>query len=192
MTDLESPNAAPVQAPPIVAGRACGDCMLCCKLFAIAALDKPMGKWCVHASPGRGCGIYADRPGECRAFHCGWLLDPTLGPEWKPDRAKFFISQQPSGNISIMVDAGSPGAWRAAPYYPVIKTLAARLADHGLNLFVSVGRRTIVVLPDGDRDMGVIPDGHLVRVRQSIVDGRRSFETRIEVGAVPNAVASGS
>ena len=43
--------------------RACGNCSLCCKLLAIAELNKPIDTWCPHARPGRGgCSIYPDRP----------------------------------------------------------------------------------------------------------------------------------
>ncbi len=54
--------------------RQCGDCLLCCKVLAVAALDKPANRWCLHANLGaHRCDIYEDRPEECRAFDCLWL-----------------------------------------------------------------------------------------------------------------------
>ena len=44
--------------------RTCGDCTLCCKVMAIEELAKPVGTWCPHCKPGRGCRIYPDRPGR--------------------------------------------------------------------------------------------------------------------------------
>ncbi len=176
MNDRETSTA--IQQP--IPGRACGSCMLCCKLPAIASLDKPMGKWCLHAAPGAGCASYEKRPGECREFLCDWLLDPGLGPDWKPDRAKFYVHSAQNGGLNIMVDPGSPAAWRDAHYYPAIKTAAARLLVDGRNVFVLIGRRVVVVFPDRDVDMGAVPDGHCVRTFSHSVNGRMVWDARIE------------
>ena len=74
---LEQPVAAHDQMT--AAGRECGDCTLCCKVMAIEQLAKPASAWCPHCKPGRGCRIYADRPAECRAFSCLWLVNDRLG-----------------------------------------------------------------------------------------------------------------
>ncbi len=176
MSEEQSPAAPPETLP----GRECGSCMLCCKLPGIVALEKPMGKWCRHATPGKGCGIYADRPQECRSFHCAWRLDARFGPDWKPDKARFFIAPLPDGNIHIMADPAAPGAWRDARYYPTIKVTAGQLMDRGKNLFVVIGRRIIVVLPERDVDVGIVPDGHRVNVRTHLRDGKRDCEIVVE------------
>ena len=65
---------------PLVPGRSCGECSLCCKLLRIEAFNKPVGTWCSHCAPGRGgCTIYETRPTECRDFYCAWLTTPALG-----------------------------------------------------------------------------------------------------------------
>lgn len=64
----EEVDAAKEAAP----NRKCGECSLCCKVLRVNSLDKPTGTWCQHARP--GCAIYEDRPVECRAFSCLWLL----------------------------------------------------------------------------------------------------------------------
>src|ERR1700730_8709696 len=94
-------------SPQLVPGRECGSCMMCCKVPPIKALKKPPGKWCPHAVFGKGCGIYADRPAVCSAFYCEWMRNPSLGPEWKPDKAKLVVSFP-----DIWVDPGVPNAWR--------------------------------------------------------------------------------
>jgi len=71
-----------------VKGRACDGCTMCCKVLGITELDKPVGKWCQFCDIGHGCKIYDTRPGECRTFHCMWLVDERLSDIWKPDRSK--------------------------------------------------------------------------------------------------------
>ena len=185
MTDAEATNpqkhSATDAMPPIVPGRECGACMQCCKLPAIQPLNKPSGKWCVNASPGRGCATYAIRPGVCRSFFCDWMLNPSLGPEWKPDKAKFMITSQPNGAVAILVDPAAPAAWRDPKYYVAIKKFAALMIEQGRVLTVHAGRRLTVVLPDRDHDAGLVPDEHIVGVRTSIVNGRPSYEVIVQI-----------
>lgn len=76
------------------AGRSCGSCTLCCKLFPIdwptdppvgkPALKKEAGVLCEHCAAGKGCGIYEDRPISCAGYQCLWLMG--FVPEaFKPD-----------------------------------------------------------------------------------------------------------
>lgn len=142
-------------AAVIVPGRACGTCMMCCKVPQIEELNKPPGVWCQHAVPGKGCGIYAERPGSCRAFYCSWMQDAALGPEWKPDRARFVVYLQRNGvNLQVAVDPAFPNAWTKQPYYDRLKLWARQNADQGRFVFVRIGQRMIVALPDSDRDIG--------------------------------------
>src|SRR3954471_10751405 len=98
--------------------RSCGTCTLCCKLMAVAALSKPASIWCTHCTPGRGCGIYEQRPEECRTFHCNWLVDARLGPNWKPEKSKFALVTTREGNgIEVRCDPNFPTAWRKEPFY---------------------------------------------------------------------------
>jgi hypothetical protein len=109
----------------IVQGRECESCMMCCKAPTIRdpELEKPPGAWCRHAVPGKGCGIYDHRPGLCRRFYCHWMLNPALGPEWKPDRAKFVLygDALSTNRIDIVVDPAFPNAWTKEPYFTAIK-----------------------------------------------------------------------
>jgi len=66
--------------PHLVPGRACGTCMMCCKVPYIKEFEKPAGVWCKHAVAGKGCGIYESRPSSCRAFYCMWMQDASFGP----------------------------------------------------------------------------------------------------------------
>ena len=62
---------------PLVPGRTCGSCMLCCTVMHVEELNKPSGVTCSYAVAGSGCTIREHRPQACRRFFCGWRLDPN-------------------------------------------------------------------------------------------------------------------
>jgi hypothetical protein len=153
-------------SPQLVPGRECGSCMMCCKVPYINALKKPPGKWCPHAVFGKGCGIYADRPAVCGAFYCEWMRNPSLGPEWKPDKAKLVVSILPNF-LNIWVDPSVPNAWREPPYFTQIKQWAVEGPERGKFVLVRIGPRLIAVLPDREVDLGhVDPEAQLAVSRE--------------------------
>jgi len=82
----------------------CGSCTVCCECFHIEELTKPAGKLCPHASRhGGGCKIYTkpERPKVCGDFRCGWLMDPNLPEDMRPDRAGFLIDHRSPGTFVI-------------------------------------------------------------------------------------------
>jgi uncharacterized protein len=118
--------------PPIVPGRSCGKCSLCCKVLRVSEIDKPANTWCGHCRPGRpegGCSIYETRPGICRTYACGWLMSEALGEEWYPLRSHMVLTLAPLNDIltcTVTVDGDHPGAWREEPYYSQLKRMATR------------------------------------------------------------------
>lgn len=64
----------------------------------IEELAKPVGEWCPHCKPGKGCTIYADRPKECADFMCQWLADPILSDE-------FLVEVQGMEKKNLALDA---------------------------------------------------------------------------------------
>jgi Fe-S-cluster containining protein len=120
------------------AGERMRSCMMCCNAPPIKALDKPAGKWC-NAVHGKGCGIYEDRPAVCSAFYCEWMRNPGLGPEWKPDKAKFVVSILPNFPY-IWSTPGSPNAWREPPYFAQITQGAVDSPAHGKFVLVRMAR----------------------------------------------------
>jgi len=159
---------APETLPHLVPGRACGTCMMCCKVPAIEEFAKPPGVWCKHAASGKGCSIYADRPGSCRAFYCLWMQDARFGPEWKPEKAKFVVYLQHNGvNLQVGVDPSFPNAWTRPPYHAQIRQWVAEGASRGQFVFVRIGARMIALLPDRDIDLG------RVEPRDGIIVSRR-------------------
>ncbi len=159
---------------PTIEGRRCGTCTLCCKLLTIPAFGNPSGEWCPHCVKGRGCGIYSDRPNECRRFQCGYLLWPELGEHWLPSRSKLVVAFKPDGNeIIIHVDPGVPSAWRAEPYYSEIRNMAGNAEGTAYTIFVQIGRRVIAVFPDREVDLGVVAEDERVAIREEAGPGAR-------------------
>jgi hypothetical protein len=128
--------------------RACGNCMLCCKLPSIAELNKPQGQWCSHAKPGKGCNDYSNRPSPCRGFYCIWTWDERLGPEWHPSEAKFYLYLKANGNVVLMADPSSPLAWRHPKYYDTLRQASVSLLAKDNSLRVICGQRSLFLLPD--------------------------------------------
>lgn len=127
--------------------KSCGDCGLCCKLMGVQALNKPPVKWCVHFRRASGCGIYQDRPTDCRVFNCLWLLaDDRLGEAWKPTVAGFLMHSEDEGRrLIVECDPAAPQAWRKEPYHAAIR----RWADAGQEVLVFAGRRGLRLQPFG-------------------------------------------
>lgn len=157
--------------PGLVPGRTCGTCTVCCKAFGIPELDKQPGQWCRHVVQARGCGIHEARPGVCRLFYCHWMRNDRLGPEWRPDVAKFVMYTEMEGHRLVLApDAGAPTSWRRSPYLAQIKRWATLGASSNNQVLVFVGRRAIAVLPDRDEDLGTVELGD--RIIYRVAQGR--------------------
>ncbi|GJD48834.1 hypothetical protein OPKNFCMD_1560 [Methylobacterium crusticola] len=148
-------------------GRACGACTLCCKVYDVPAVESVAGEWCRHAMTGRGCAIHAARPGHCRAFHCLWMTEGWLGPEWKPDKAKMVLSLDPETRfLHVQVDPGQATAWRREPYYGQLKRWALASLPQRRHVLVFVNRNATVVLPDRDVPLGIFGPGDRLVARE--------------------------
>jgi hypothetical protein len=159
----EDPGSAPRDPAPqgapaaLVSGRSCGSCSLCCKVVAVAELDKPAGQWCIHAARGRGCQIHETRPPSCRAFFCAWLTDPSFGPEWKPEVSRFVLAAEPKSQaLMVLADPGMPFAWKREPYYAALKRLSESLFRLDRKVLVNHKGQITVVLPDREVPLGPI------------------------------------
>jgi Fe-S-cluster containining protein len=151
--------------PALVSGRSCGSCGLCCKVMPVQALNKPAGQWCVHAVPGSGCAVHADRPSACRSFFCAWRLDPNLGPEWKPEASRFVLSADPARRaLMVTVDPGMPLAWKRAPYYARLKQLSDMAFRQDQKVLVDLRGHITVILPDRDVAIGAVAPGEDIAV----------------------------
>lgn len=163
-------------------GRECGTCTLCCKVVGVLEIAKPAGVWCRHCVRGKGCEIYDTRFSSCRTFYCQWMIDKGLGPEWKPERAKFALVKTDGGShLTACVDPGFPSAWQRSPYYESLKRWAveATLRSPDLHLVdVRVGNRCIVILPDRDVDIGILAADEVISLEARPTGAGTSFEVR--------------
>ena len=160
--------------------RTCGSCTLCCKVFKIAELDKPAGRWCTHVRAGAGCSIHDEKPVSCQVFQCLWLSAPTLSDEWKPERARFVVSVESGGALQVTLDPAQPTAWRKEPYHSQIR----RWAEHGVNIrrpvLLMIGERASVVLPNSEIEVGELRPGDQVELAH---DGMRFYASIRKAGA---------
>lgn len=165
---IRSAEIASVETMRVASGRECGTCTLCCKVAAVEEVDKPNGVWCSHCGPGKRCTIYDKRPPSCRSFYCQWMVEKELGPEWKPERAKFALVKTEGGQrLTALVDPGFPSAWRRSPYYENLKQWAAVAARRLPDIYlvdVLIGQRSIVILPDRDVEVGVLEHDEVLRL----------------------------
>jgi hypothetical protein len=158
-------------------GRACGACTLCCKVYDVPAVESVAGEWCRHAKPGRGCGIHETRPGHCRAFHCLWMTEGWLGPEWKPERAKMVLSLDPATrNMNVQVDPGQANAWRREPYYAQLRRWAVASAPQRRHVLVHVNKTTTVILPDRDVSLGIVAADERIVTRERMTPQGLTFD----------------
>ena len=133
---------------------------MCCKVYSIQELNKPAGKWCIHAVRGSGCAIHADRPRACSQFFCSWLIDPHLGPEWKTEVSRFVLSADPVYQaLMVMADPGMPLAWKRAPYYARLKQFSEVFFRINQKVLVNLSGQISVMLPDREVPLGMIIPG---------------------------------
>ncbi|GLH81337.1 hypothetical protein SSBR45G_62460 [Bradyrhizobium sp. SSBR45G] len=156
-------------------GKLCGDCTMCCKIMAIEQLGKPAHAWCPHCQPRRGCTIYRDRPAECAAFSCLWLMNDLLDHDWKPSKARFVLTTSDDG-IEVRCDPGYPDAWRRAPYEAEIREWARSGEEHDVTVIVISNRGVVLITPEHDFDLGEVgPDERIVRE----LEGTRVVDARV-------------
>jgi hypothetical protein len=142
--------------------------------MAVAGIAKPQNTDCPHCTSS-GCSIYASRPDDCRQFHCRFLTDARLKEAWRPSRAKLVVTQSPSGNrIAAHVDPERPAAWRREPFYSTLKEWSRQVVPSNGQVFVCIGKRTIVILPDRDVDLGIVEPDELIVTHQ--VQGPKGIE----------------
>jgi hypothetical protein len=133
-----------------VPGRSCGDCTMCCKLYAVPVMNKPENIWCRECKPGKGCGIWETRPQFCRDFHCHYILDADVGEDWRPNISKFIMNFQSSNALWVRVDSSDKSAWKREPYYSTFKRWAPDFIAAGGHILVSDGVHVYCVLPHED------------------------------------------
>lgn len=151
-----------------VTDRECGSCSLCCKLVKVDELNKPAGQWCKHCLPkAGGCQIHGSHPANCQKFSCVWLTSPDFGDEWYPARCKMVLyveESQGARRLTLLVDSANPFAWRAEPFYGLIKRMARASLEIGQQFVVYSRNNLTVVLPNKDVELGPVKPGDRVKI----------------------------
>lgn len=180
---VDTPNG------PFTLARHCNGCTLCCRVLEATTLDKPMGVLCRHCVVGTGCGIHETRPPECRNYHCGWLIDASLGPEWHPETAHLVITYDLDGRrLNAHADPLFPNAWRTEPYFSQLKSWAVMALPRNGQVVAYVDRHTFVILPDRAVDLGVMDDESFIYIEHVAPDAWNARRlNREEAAAVSGA-----
>lgn len=155
---------------------------MCCKLLAIAEIEKPQQAWCPDCSIGTGCKIYNQRPEPCRQFYCQYRKDPGLGEEWAPRKSKIIVDFEPDNDrLAIHVDESRRSGWRSSPYYERIMQWVRSLAADGKHVLVWEGKNAIVVLPTREINLGKIgPNRDLIVEKRATPTGPVIVDVRLK------------
>ncbi len=93
--------------------RECGTCTKCCEgsLGMTINGEDIYGKGCPLVLLNKGCGDYENRPAiGCGTFKCGWLKNPDVPEEFKPnliDVIILFPIKNPN-NMGLVPTGGRP------------------------------------------------------------------------------------
>jgi hypothetical protein len=91
-----------------------------------------------------------------------------LGDHWLPASSKLVVVAELEGRrIAIHVDPGVPNAWRQQPFYSEIKEWSLRAIENKSQVMVCIGKRSIVVFPDREVDLGVVANDERIIISES-------------------------
>ena len=132
-----------MQLPPVLPGRVCGECTVCCVELEIddPQLSKPDYVPCQHMSQGGGCSIHAHQPQAWRNWFCCWrFLNPS--DAMRPDRCSVMLSPElgatpgyEKGGLRVVLVNGD----RSGLVNDELLDLLARCIAGGVPIFLSYG-----------------------------------------------------
>jgi hypothetical protein len=108
------------------------------------------------------------------------MVDPNLGPAWKPDICKFVMNYQPNGTFAVSVDPGHRTAWKREPYYSSLKRISGQLLEQGIAMFVEDSVNKIIVTPNEDVLAGGANDVPNYEILKDVRAGVTSYRVKIE------------
>lgn len=85
--------------------RECGECTMCCKLLPVVELDKPAGVMCDHCVGRSSCGIYSERPQDCKTFECMYYQMENVSTDLRPDKCGVIFEKL---NDTLILGTGDP------------------------------------------------------------------------------------
>jgi hypothetical protein len=114
------------------------------------------------------------------------MVDPKLGPEWKPNICKFVMNYQPNGTFAVSVDPGHRTAWKQEPYYRGLKQMSGQLLENGIAMFVDDRVNKIIVTPNEDVVAGGVDDVPDYEIFKDVRAGVTSFRVIIKQAKKPD------
>jgi hypothetical protein len=133
----------------VVKGRDCSNCTMCCELLGVEELEMPPSGQCPNCRLGTGCMAYEQRPTECSAFYCEYLLDPRLGDHWRPSKCRTVVVFEDYSNaLVIHADPKGPQTWRTQPYISEIRAWARLHARRQQQVIVWHGETKYIIAAD--------------------------------------------
>jgi hypothetical protein len=83
------------------------------------------------------------------------------------------------GLLVVHVDPAVTRPWRAEPYLSVLKRLAAQGLTRGALVMVMERRRSIVILPEREVDMGILDPGARIALERVMMPGGPLWQPRV-------------
>lgn len=98
-----------------VVQRSCGSCTACCEALQVQSLGKGDWERCKHLrrGPMKGCGIYKDRPADCKVYECLWRANAIEAADFRPDKCGFILS---TSVFSVHEESVDPSEGEREPY----------------------------------------------------------------------------
>jgi hypothetical protein len=152
-----------LETAPIIPGRTCKGCTLCCSLLLIRELDKPAFQHCPYVAVGKGCTAYsATGPVPCgaaRRFDCKWRTDASLGKHWRPKICGMIIHAPRANELQIICSSKGAKLWRREPYWSEIQAMAKNAHErvNGYLLIIRKEGPMLAVNPFTNKSVAVRP-----------------------------------
>lgn len=84
----------------------CGECMACCTMLPIDAINKPANKQCWHCD--NGCAIYDSKPQTCNDYECAYYQGKNLPLSLRPDKCGIIFTKKTDRIFSGVLVTGVP------------------------------------------------------------------------------------
>lgn len=100
--------------------RECGDCTLCCELFEVKWLNKPINTKCKFCD--KGCLIQDTKEDECRNFDCLYI-ESDMDESLRPDKIDVLFEKITTKIYLALNHYNNPKAYNSAIVLKYIKKL---------------------------------------------------------------------
>ena len=113
------------------------------------------------------------------------MLESGLSPEWQPSIPKMMLYYE-GARLCVRVDPPHADAWRREPYYSQLRECSRNALESQQQVVVYIRKRTIVVLPDKDVDLGDLEVGNQIWFgAQKTPRGKTWYAAKVPAGVPP-------